>query len=193
VDISAAMLERARANILGDASPARTEFIRADLCDLSEIADGRFALAVALGDPICSASSPPKAMKEIRRVLSNGGTLVATFDNRLAAIEHYLEKGDPRELEQFLRHGRTNWLTRDRSERFELHTFSPNDVRKLVEHAGLEIAEMIGKTVLPMRHFRRHLESPDVRRTWAAIEKSISRDACAMGRASHIQIACRKP
>ena len=32
--------------------------------------------------------------------------LVATFDNRLAALDFYLERGDPREMEEFLRTGR---------------------------------------------------------------------------------------
>lgn len=172
-----------------NSSPARAAFLHADLVDLSTIPIGSFALATAFGDPICCTSSLARAMKQIRRILRDGGTLVASFDNRLSAIEHYLEKGDPQALVRFLRDGRTNWLTKDHGERFELHTFTPGEIRKLFEHAGFQVLEMVGKTVLPMRQYRRLLESPDARREWMKIEKSLSRDPDAIGRASHIQVA----
>ncbi len=169
----------------------RASFIHADLIDLSSIPPASFALATAFGDPICCTSSPTKALKQIRRILRDGGLLVATFDNQLAAIDHYLEKGEPQSLANFLRDGQTKWLTRDQGERFDLHTFTPGDLRKLLDRTGFEVLEMIGKTILPMRHHRQLLESPDSRRAWLKIEKSLSRDPDAIGRASHIQVTCR--
>jgi ubiquinone/menaquinone biosynthesis C-methylase UbiE len=191
VDISRGMLDEARRKIESGAGAARASFVHADLSDLRALAEGRFALAVALGDPIGCADSPSRAMKQIRRILRPGGMLVATFDNKLAAMEHYLERGDAESLIRFLRTGRTHWLTDDPEERFEIATFSPSELVALAEAGGFEVIELVGKTVLPMRHYRGLLESPEARRAWAKVERSLSRDRDAMGLASHLQIVCR--
>jgi ubiquinone/menaquinone biosynthesis C-methylase UbiE len=191
VDISPEMLERARGKIEQMGASSRASFVRADLSDMAELASGTYALATAMGDPIGCTTDPVRTMKEIRRVLSPCGILIATFDNRLAALDFYLQGGDPRDLSEFLRHGKTHWLTKDAAERFPITTYGPAEVRKLVEITGFTLMEMIGKTVLPMRHHRALLESPEGRRDWARIEKGLCRDPAAMGRASHIQITCR--
>lgn len=191
VDISAKMLDQARAKIEGVGASSRASFVHADLCDLSALADQSAAMAVALGDPIGCSSSPIRVMKEIRRVIADGGVLVATFDNKLSAIEFYLEQGDPGALSRFLRDGRTHWLTKDAGEQFEITTFAPDELRRLVENSGFELLDMIGKTVLPMRHYRQLLAAPESRRAWGKVEKSLSRDPSALARASHLQVACR--
>lgn len=186
VDISNSMLDRARRKLAGS-SDGRSTFLRADLCDLSDLPVGCFSLALAMGEPICSAESPLKALKEIRRTLQPDGVLVATFDNRLNAIEFELRKGKPASMEEFLRNGRTQWITHDREERFDLHTYTPTQLGKLLENAGYRVVDMIGKTVLPMRDHRRLLEDPSDRRAWMKIEKTLWRDPAAMGRAAHLQ------
>ncbi|MEK6674685.1 MAG: methyltransferase domain-containing protein [Planctomycetota bacterium] len=192
VDISARMLDQARAKVEPAAGVRGADFLQADLGDLTAIPDGRFHLAVAFGEPIACTESPSRALKEICRIMTLGGVLVATFDNRFAAIDHYLEKGDPKELSRFLRNGRTNWLTKDAEERFEIHTFSPADLKKTIEATGFEMLTMVGKTVLPMRHHRQLLETPQGRREWSRIEKSLSRDNDALACAPHLQVACRR-
>jgi SAM-dependent methyltransferase len=169
----------------------RAEFVQADLCNLEALASSAYSFALALGDPIGCTSAPARALKEIRRVLASDGVLVATFDNRLAALDFYLSGGDSQGLSQFLRDGKTHWLTKDVAERFEITTYGPSELRRLLETSGFEAIEMIGKSVLPMRHHRHLLESPAARREWAAIEKTLSRDPAAIGRASHLQTACR--
>jgi len=192
VDISAKMLDQARMKIEQMGQLHRAEFLQADLCELSALSEGGATLAVALGDPIGCTHSPPKAMKEIRRALCDTGVLVATFDNKLSAIEFYLERGDPNELSLFLRSGKTHWLTKDTSEQFEITTFTPDELRHLVSTTGFELLDFVGKTVLPMRHHRHLLADPDSRRTWMKVEKSLSRAPDALPLASHLQIACRK-
>lgn len=189
VDISRAMLDRARAKLFSERG--KVEFVQADLVDLGALPRSHFALAVAMGDPIGCTSAPPKALKEIRKIMTSGGILVATFDNRLNALDFYLEKGDVDTMAEFLRTGRTHWLTRQREERFDVHAYTPGQVQKLLSTAGFEIIDMIGKTVLPMRRFRHLLEDVEANRAWMKIEKSMHRDPAAIGRASHIQVAAK--
>ncbi len=192
VDISIQMIEVVRRKAHDTAMDDKVQCVQADLMDLSSLPAEHFELAVALGEPLCSTESPHSALKQIRRILKPGGRLVATVDNRLHAMEHYLEKTDLDGLEQFIQTGRTHWLTRDPSERFELHTFSPAQISKLIEKSGFEMVERRGKTILPMRHYQQWLEDPPTFRRLLQIEKELSRDSDTLGRAPHIQFVARK-
>src|SRR5258706_15710318 len=94
------------------------------------------------------------------RVSKPGGVVIATADNKLAALDHYVERGNLEALEEFVRSGRTNWLTAEERERFELTTFTPASLRKLFEKAGFEVLSVIGKTIVPVRQNKRLLEQP---------------------------------
>jgi ubiquinone/menaquinone biosynthesis C-methylase UbiE len=191
VDISHKMIDQARRKIGQLGGRVRAEFLQADLSDLSALPAHEFSLAVALGDVLGCASSPLRALKQIRQILRDDGVLVATFDNRLACIDYYLSGGDPRALARFLKDGKTHWLTKDAEERFPIFTFAPRGVRALLEIAGFEVLDMVGKTVLSLRHHRDLLATSEGRRAWAKIEKKLCRDSDALGRAPHLQVACR--
>ena len=191
VDISRQMLDQASRKIEEEVEGSPARFVRADLCDLSELPKDTYSMAIALGDPIGCTRSPIKAMKQIRRILREDGTLVATFDNRLAALDFYLQAGDRQAMARFLRDGKTHWFTRDVEEQFPIFTFTPSGIRKLVARSGFSVIEMVGVTVLPMRHYRGLLTSAEDRRAWAKTEKTLCRDEAAMGRASHLQVVCR--
>ena len=193
VDLSAKMVDEARKQVAETGGEGKTAFCQADLMDLAALRSDHFGMAVALGEPLGSTDDPGKALREIARCLLPGGTLIATFDNRIACIDYYIERGDVAELEAFLRTGRTRWLTRDETERFELHTFAPDQLRKLFNAAGLEVVEIIGKTVLPLRRHRELLEEPEARRRWARIEKELAGDPANFARCAHLQVAARKP
>jgi ubiquinone/menaquinone biosynthesis C-methylase UbiE len=190
--VSGAMLERARGKFEEVDPHDRARFVQADLCDLSELPRNEFSAAVALGEPIGCATSPAKALKEIHRRLIDGGVLVASFDNRWAAIDYYLDRGQPGEMAEFLKTGKTRWLTRDESERFEIHTYGPVQLNRLLERAEFHVADMVGKTVLPLRRHRDLLADASQRRAWMKLEKRLWRDPAAIGRAAHIQVAAEK-
>jgi len=191
LDISPQMLDRARGKVTRMGALDRAEFVQADIGDLSALPSGGAALAVAFGEPICCAKSPPKALRQLRHLLCDGGLLVGTIDNKLAAVDYYLQRGDPRETSEFLRTGRTHWLTSSAEERFPLTTYTPTEFRMLIEKSGFSLTDMVGKTVLPMRHHRQLLCDSASRRTWARIEKGLSRDPASIGRASHLQFVAR--
>ena len=187
VDISPKMIDQARRTLgFVDPSSEKACFVRADLCDLSELPAGAFRLALAMGDPIGCTESPVKAMRQIQRILAPDGILVATFDNRLAAVDYYLQGGDIDALRRFLSDGVTHWLTKDAAERFPIHTFSPEDVRKLCTGSGFELVDMVGCTVLPIRQHRHLLEDAATGRQLARMERSLHRIPSAIGRASHL-------
>ncbi|MBP7935998.1 MAG: class I SAM-dependent methyltransferase [Phycisphaerae bacterium] len=193
VDLSAKMVDEARRLAAEMGSEHKADFIQADLMDLAALPADHFAFAMAMGEPIGLAADPQAALRQIARCLAPGGILVATLDNRVACVDYYLEKGQIEELERFLRSGRTHWLTRDPSERFEVHTFEPEQIARMVTMTGLEMLELTGKTVLPMRRHREQLEDPATRRRWAAVEKRLARDPANLARCPHLQFAARKP
>jgi ubiquinone/menaquinone biosynthesis C-methylase UbiE len=193
VDLSVKMVEQARQLVEAEGLGERASFLQADLMDLSVLPENHFALATAMGEPIGLAGDPGRALREIARILSPGGIVVGTVDNRIACVDYYLEQGKPEEMERFLRSGRTHWLTRESSERFEIHTFTPGQLDRRITGAGLERIELIGKTVLPLRQHRDRLEDAAERRRWAAIEKRLARDPDNLARCAHLQFAARKP
>lgn len=192
VDSSAKMVDETRRQVEMAGLSGRAAFVQADLIDLSLLEAESFGLALAMGEPIGCAADPSRAVREIARILAPGGVLVATFDNRVACIDHFVEKGDPAELERFVRTGRMHWLTRDRAEQFEIHAFTPDQIGKLLSAAGLVLVEMIGKTVLPMRQHRELLEDPQARRRWSKTEQRLAREPSNLGRCPHLQVTARK-
>ncbi len=192
VDLSARMVDEARKQVAETGGGDKAEFLQADVMDLAALSEQHFGLAVAMGEPLCAADKPAHAMRQIARILAPGGILVATFDHRIACVDHFLEQKDGEGLEAFLKTGRTHWLTRDPNEQFELHTFEPDTLRKQLTAAGFEVLDILGKTVLPMRRYRDLLEDPVERRRWAKIEKKLARNPHNLGRCPHLQVTARK-
>lgn len=192
-DLSRGMLEvcRQKAPLLGVED--RVTYLKADVMDLNDLQRGHFALAIAQGDPISFAEQPAKAIKEISKILRPGGVLVASLDQTLAAIDHYVEKTDLDGLEKLLKTGDMEWLAREEDERFPVHTFTPERLRTLFENAGFEVLDMYGKTVLPLKKLEALMENEECAERILALEKKLCRIPSAMGRASHLQIAVRKP
>ena len=195
VDHAPAMIEQTRQNISANAGKAT--LVVADIVDCPQLASGSFGLLLAMGDPLSICSDPPRAVGEMFRLCAPGGTVIATADNKLAALEHFLAHGSLDELESFVKTSRTRWLTAEKSEQFELTTFTPATLRKLFEKAGFEIISLIGKTILPLRQHRQWLEAgeqagADLLRL-LRLEAQLASDPSAAARAGHLQITARRP
>jgi SAM-dependent methyltransferase len=193
VDHSPAMIGEVRGKLdeLGK-PPEKADAIVADIVSMPMLPDVAFALTLAMGDPLSICSDPQKAAREIARTLAPGGVVIATADNKLSAIDHYMERGDLDAFEHFVRTGRTRWLTRDAEEQFELTTFTPATLKKLFERVGMEVLEVTGKTILPVRAHREALNDPATFRRLVKLEVELADDPSAAARASHLQIAARK-
>lgn len=192
LDNAASMVEQVRAKLDGNPREKRATLVVADIVEMPTLATGTFDLLTAMGDPLSICSDPERAVREFARLLKPGGVVCATADNKLGAIDHYIKHGDLDELDTFVRTGRTRWLTNDETERFELHTFTPHELRRLFERNGLEVVDLTGKTILPVRENRNLLEDPAAVERLLGIERALAKDPASAGRAGHLQIAARR-
>ncbi|GEM_PF-228139 len=192
-DISQKMIEVAKRKAEETEPTPRVEFLKADICDLSALASDRFGLVTAQGDPISCCSSPPAAIREIFRVLKPKAVAVLSVDNRMAGIDHFLKTSDVAGLELFLKTGMTEWLAHDRSRRFPIKYFTPDELRSVATKAGFEVLDLVGKIILPLREYESALEDEEEFRRLIKIEEKLHREESALGRASHLEIVVRKP
>jgi ubiquinone/menaquinone biosynthesis C-methylase UbiE len=194
VDNSAAMIEQTRAKLatMGTRENKATLLV-ADIVDLSALESDQFELVVAMGDPLSICSDAARAIREMARICKPGGTVIATADNKLAAIEYFLQQGDLAALESFVKSSRTRWLTQEVAEQFELTTFTAAELQKMMERAGLESVKITGKTILPIRQFKHLLEADGAFARLLKMEQELARDPTAASRAGHLQATGRKP
>lgn len=193
VDNAAAMIERVRPKLeaLG-AKGLKGSLVVADIVEMPAAPSDSFELVLAMGDPLSICSDAKRACREMARITRGGGVVIATADNKLAAIDHLIERGSLDALETFVRDGRTHWLTADERERFELTTFTPASLRRLFEGSGFEVIEVAGKTILPVRDNKRLLEEPGAVERLLKLESDLAKDPAAAGRCGHLQIVARK-
>jgi ubiquinone/menaquinone biosynthesis C-methylase UbiE len=164
----------------------------ADIIDLSMLPADHFELVLAMGDPLSICSNPARAVREMYRIVRPGGTVIATADNKLGALDYFAQRGNLDELEQFVRTGRTHWLTSNKEEQFELTTFTPASLRNLFEREGFQVQDMMGKTILPIRKNERLFEGPNAMDRLLRLEHEMSKDASSTAAASHLQIVAKK-
>ena len=194
LDNSAGMVDQVKAKLeaMGPKGKKGTA-VAGDIVHMPELPDATFSLLMAMGDPLSICGDAQRAVREMHRILTPGGVAVVTADNRLAGIDYYIGHGDLDALEQFVRSGKTRWLTGEEEERFELSTFTPAQLKRLFESAGFEVADLTGKTIIPIRQNRKLLEYPHAMDRLIRIEEELQKDPASAGRCGHLQIAARRP
>jgi ubiquinone/menaquinone biosynthesis C-methylase UbiE len=192
VDHSAAMIEQVREKLQGNPRAKKAMLLAADIVDMPTLAADQFLLIVAMGDPLSICSDAQRAAREMHRISKVGGVVIATADNKLAALDHFVERGNLDALEEFVRSGRTRWLTADEREQFELTTFTPATLRKLFEKSGFEVLTVEGKTIIPVRDNKFLFTHDRAVERLLKLEEELSKDPAAAARAGHLQIVARK-
>ncbi len=192
VDHAAAMIEQVREKLESNPRAKKATLVVADIVEMPTLADETFGLIVAMGDPLSICSDATRAAREMHRISRPGAVVIATADNKLAALDHFIQRGNLDALEQFIHTGKTNWLTADEREQFELTTFTPASLRKLFEKSGFEVLAVEGKTIIPVRENKRLLEHDRAVERLLKLEADLSRDPSAAARAGHLQVIARK-
>jgi ubiquinone/menaquinone biosynthesis C-methylase UbiE len=192
VDHSAAMIEQVREKLEGNPRAKKATLLAADIIDMPTLAAEQFSLITAMGDPLSICSDPVRAAREMHRISKPGGIVIATADNKLAALDHFVERGNLDALEEFIQSGRTHWLTANERERFELTTFTPASLRKLFERSGFEVLAIEGKTIIPVRDNKHLLTYDRAVERLLKLEEELSKDPAAAARAGHLQIIARR-
>lgn len=193
LDHSAKMIEQTRAKVDAMGSRAKkATCVVGDIVHMHELPTSHYMLILAMGDPLSICTDPVRAAREFARIAAPGAVVIATADNKLAALGHYIERGNLDLLEAFVRSNRTNWLTQDTREQFELHTFTPSSLTRLFEQAGFEVLGVAGKSIIPIRQNRKLLESPGAIERLLKLEQQLAKDPAAAACAGHLQIVARR-
>jgi ubiquinone/menaquinone biosynthesis C-methylase UbiE len=192
VDHSAAMIEQVRAKLEDNPRARKASLVVADIVDMPMLQAGQFSLIVAMGDPLSICSDPLRAAREMHRISKPGGVVVATADNKLAALDHFVERGNLDALEAFVHSNRTQWLTADEREQFDLTTFTPATLRKLFEKSGFEVLAIEGKTIVPVRNNKYLFTHDRAIERLLKLEEELSKDPAAAARAGHLQVVARR-
>jgi ubiquinone/menaquinone biosynthesis C-methylase UbiE len=194
LDHSAAMVEQVRGKLdeLGEAKAKKATLVVADIVNMPQLRDEEFQLVLAMGDPLSICSDPPRAAREMHRITKPGGIVIATADSKLAAVDHFVERGNLDALEEFVRSSKTHWLTADERERFELTMFTPASLRKLFEKSGFEVLALDGNPIIPVRSNKFLLTQERAIERLLKLEQELSKDPAAAGRAGHLQVTARR-
>src|SRR4051812_4276040 len=193
LDSSAAMIEQVRGKLEAQGPRAkRATLVVGDIVEMQQLPSDQFQLLLAMGDPLSICSDAASAVREFARISKPGAITIATADNRLAAIDYFVERGNLDALEQFIQSGRTHWLTQDERERFDLMTFTPASLARLFERNGFEVIEVRGKTIIPARQNKKLLEDRDAVERLLRIETELAKDPASAGRAPHLQIVAKR-
>ncbi len=192
LDHSAAMIEQVREKLASNPRAKKATLVVGDIVDMPDLPDAAFALTVAMGDPLSICTHPAKAAAEMYRTTAPGGVVVATADNKLAALDHYVERGNLDALEEFITTSKTQWLTADERERFELTTFTPAGLTKLFERVGFEVLSVTGKTIIPVRQNKILFDKPDAMERLLKLELELMKDQSSAAKAGHLQIVAKK-
>ncbi len=193
LDISRKMLDQVEQK-LDKMKPAyKSVVIHASVDDLSVIEDETYDFLIGQGDPLCCAKRPERTMKDFCRILKPGGMIMMSVDNKLGSLFHFFKDGDVVKLNDFLKNGKTNWVTDEKDEQYAETMFSPDDIRKMCDVRGLEIVSMMAKTALPLRRFQDLLKDRERRRELIRIEESLNRKEAMFGCAAHLEFVARKP
>ncbi len=165
----------------------------ATIDDLSRLPPESYDFVIGQGDPLNCAEKPGRAFKELARLLRPGGAMLMAVDNRLQGIYHYFKDGDVAGLEDFLRTGRTRWVTDNPDEQYPMTMFTPGQLRAMARERGLEFVSMIGKTVLPLRRFKELLADAAKREALVKLEESLHGEESLLANAAHLEFVVRKP
>lgn len=144
------------------------------------------------GDPLSYCGDHVTALRELVRVLEPGGALVASVDNRAAALRWLEENEGIAAAEELLASGFVIPPAAPAGIRFPVHAFTPEELRGLFEQAGLDVLRIIGKPVVAHRLACARSTDPQTQRRLLELELRYCDDPVFYPWGGHLEIVGRK-
>jgi SAM-dependent methyltransferase len=119
----------------------RIDVQHVDIRDMACFAANQFDLVLAEGDPISYCLQPERAVREIARVVKPNRHVIVSVDNKYSAMIYLIRDQAFTEVAVFYETGIVHGT-------FPFQTFTPDELRQLVEASGLTVVRLIGKPVL---------------------------------------------
>ncbi|MBL8766382.1 MAG: class I SAM-dependent methyltransferase, partial [Planctomycetes bacterium] len=188
LDLSQGMLDQARARVDAEKPRVAPEFFHGGLEQIETLTTKTYALVIAIGDILSFVDDPVRTLRSVAKRMTDGAVFVGTVDQKLAGLEHFLERGDLDALARFAKDGKTVWLGGTKDERFATRMYTAEEIRDVFDKAGFDVVDIAGKTILPLRDARDRLEDPKVRRELLELERKLQTIPSALGRASHLEV-----
>lgn len=143
---------------------------------------------------------PDVLMKEMKRVLKDGGRLIVSAQNRyaqcLASLSENPAAHDVDRISKLLLRKEYSTMTKDG--RIKIYTWTPDEFRGILERNGFQIEKIIGKgTTIPLRIpkdvFMKKDYSEDLFQRILEFELAVCEEQDALALAGHLQAIARKP
>jgi SAM-dependent methyltransferase len=185
------MLDKARRKAGELGLETQIDIRLSDIRDMAEFPDNHFAMVLCEGDPLSYCGDHRRATAEFARVVRPGGTVIASVDNRAAAL-NWLRDADPEAVRRLLEDGDVIPPQEHEEYRYTVHAFTPEELRELFESNGLSVQRIIGKLAVARRLACYASPDPAVQDWLFELELKYNHDPAFYPWAGHLEIAGRK-
>ena len=194
-DVSQGMLNIARDKLRAVGLSDMVDVRQIDICDMSSLAEASFDLVLCQGDPLSYVKEPAKAAAECFRVAKPGAFFIPSVDCRFRPAVKLGSMAEWGRAMEVLETGVGKMVYEEGS--FPIHMFTPQELIGLLESAGWEVGQLIGKTVLgsllPGDTLAEFVNNPQRLHNLLQLEKQLGAEPSLIGIAGHIEAVCRKP
>lgn len=162
-----------------------------DIMEMQEFPDQYFSLVLSEADPISYCKHPEKAVREMARVVRMNGFVIASVDSFFGTIWRMVQSQDFEDLDILLKTGDTTYM-----QKYIQHNFRAEELRKLYLQNGLEVVDIIAKSVfsmaIPWQRMDEVLDDKKTRERILELELKFNNDPNIVGLGNHLEIVGKK-
>lgn len=198
VDLSAALIERCRKNLIDEGLESRVRFVVADARNLDELKETQFDAVLLMGPlyHLVEKADQKLALKEAARRLRAGGVIFSAFTSRFGVLADLI-KGKPEWIENQA-HVRSLLETGKRPNDaprggFRGYFAKPSEIVSLNEAMGFETLVVAGiEPVISADDMSYNILQGEQRRLWLDLLFEVSTEKSIVGASRHLLYIGRK-